>query len=66
MLPGKSLRTSFYDDPGVQSIEQAFSFPGSNPVQEAYALYQYELSQAGFLPQLSGWQDFNSWFNSLR
>jgi len=60
-LPGKN----FYDDPNVQAIMRAFSYPGSNAVDESYAIYLYQLSLAGFPPGVGGWLDFNTWFYSL-
>jgi hypothetical protein len=46
-LPGKA---DFYDDSGVRAIMRQLSYPGSNPIDEMYALYQYQLVQAGFHP----------------
>jgi len=54
---------SFYDDPGIQEIMRRFSYPGSNPVEEAYAIYLYSnhLSDG-----IGGWDDFETWFAKLR
>jgi RHS repeat-associated protein len=40
---------SFYDSPGIQAILFQFSLPGSDPVAEGEAIYNYQLQQAGFI-----------------
>jgi hypothetical protein len=34
-------RGSIYDDPGVQAVIRQYSYPGSNPLEEDYAIYLY-------------------------
>jgi hypothetical protein len=45
---------NFYDDPNVQAIQRQFSYPGSDPLAEALALYEYQLQLAGFRPGIGG------------